>query len=160
MFNNAIDSAPQTGEPIASAASTVENLARVTAKPGAARTARGETTQALILETALQMFVERGYEGTTMRAVAERAGVAPGNAYYYFLSKESLVQAFYAKTHTEHLAASAWLLQREHGFEARLLGVMRAKLETATPYKQIAGSLFRIASDPRSPLNPFSFEST
>ena len=30
-----------------------------------------------------------------MRAVADRAGVSLGNAYYYFGSKENLVQGFY-----------------------------------------------------------------
>src|SRR5436190_23566256 len=109
----------------------------VVTKPDAARTERGESTRALILETALQMFLERGYEATTMRAIAQRAGVAPGHAYYYFHSKENLVQAFYAKTHREHLAASFWHLQRERSFEARLLAAMRTKLETAMPYKHL-----------------------
>jgi len=131
----------------------------VVTKPDAARTGRGESTRALILETALQMFLECGYEATTMRAIAQRAGVAPGHAYYYFHSKESLVQAFYAKTHREHLAASFWYLQRERGLKERLLATMRTKLETAMPYRHLAGALFRIASDPRSPLNPFSAES-
>src|SRR4029079_9357001 len=135
-----------------------EDLGVVT-KPDAARTERGESTRALILEAALQMFLDRGYEATTMRAIAQRAGVAPGHAYYYFHSKESLVQAFYAKTHREHLAASFWYLQRERGFKERLLAAMRTKLETAMPYKHLAGALFRIASDPRSRLNTLSAES-
>jgi len=141
---------PETEQP--------EALGAVT-KPDAARTERGESTRALILETALQMFLERGYEATTMRAIAQRAGVTPSHAYYYFHSKESLVQTFYAKTHREHLAASSGYLQRERSFEQRLLAAMRTKLETAMPYKHLAGALFRIAADPRSPLNPFSAES-
>src|SRR5919197_2117334 len=76
------------------------------------RTPKGEQTRALILRTALDMFRERGYEETTMRAIAARAGVALGNAYYYFRSKEHLVQAFYARTHEEHLAACRPILER------------------------------------------------
>ena len=76
-------------------------------KPETARTRRGMETRDVILKTALEMFLERGYEETTMRAIAERAGVALGNAYYYFRSKEHLIQAFYWFTHQEHLAASA-----------------------------------------------------
>jgi AcrR family transcriptional regulator len=45
-----------------------------------------------------------------MRAIAERAGVALGNTYYYFRSKEHLIQAFYARSHAEHLAAAAPVL--------------------------------------------------
>lgn len=125
------------------------------------RAARGPTeksarTRARILDAALELLLERGYEKATMRAIAERAGVSVGNAYYYFESKEELVQAFYARTHEEHLALARPLLERTEGLEARLLAVMRAKLDTIEPYHAFAGVLFRSAADPRSPLNPFS----
>jgi AcrR family transcriptional regulator len=113
-------------------------------------------TRARILETALRLFRDRGYDETTMRAIADQAGVSLGNAYYYFRSKEELIQAFYARTHEEHLAACEPVLEREADLEARLLGVMRAKLDTIEPYHRFAGLLFRTAADPRSPLNPFS----
>ena len=121
-----------------------------------AKTRKGEQTRAQILETALVLFRERGYEETTMRAIAEAAGVAVGNAYYYFRSKESLIQAFYERTHEEHTAASREILEQERDFRARLLGVMRAKIETAMPYHRFAAILFKTAADPESPLNPFS----
>ena len=120
---------------------------------------KSEQTRAKILETALVLFRERGYEETTMRAIAEEAGVAVGNAYYYFKSKEHLIQAFYARTHEEHVAASREVLDRERGLRERLLGVMRAKLDTIMPYHRFAGVLFKTAANPASPLNPFSEES-
>ena len=39
------------------------------------RVSKGDQTKALILDTALEMFRERGYEETTMRAIAKKAGV-------------------------------------------------------------------------------------
>jgi len=129
------------------------------APEGPKKTRKGEQTRAQILETALELFRERGYEETTMRAIAEKAGVAVGNAYYYFKSKEHLIQAFYARTHDEHLAASRLVLDREKGLRERLLGVMRAKLDTIAPYHRFSGILFKTAADPASPLNPFSAES-
>ena len=123
------------------------------------KTRKGEHTRAEILETALELFRERGYEETTMRAIAKAAGVAVGNAYYYFRSKEHLIQAFYARTHEEHLAACRRVLERERGLRERLVGVMRAKLDTIMPYHRFAGVLFKTATDPGSPLNPFSEES-
>lgn len=122
----------------------------------AAKTPKGEATRALILRTAIELFLERGYDGTTMRAIAQRAGVALGSAYYYFRSKEELIQGFYGQTHVEHLAASAHVLRTETTFRARLLGVMRTKLDTIEPYHRFAGVLFKSAADPESPLNPFS----
>src|SRR5919109_3809949 len=109
----------------------------------ATRTPKGEQTRALILETALELFRERGYEETTMRAIAERAGVALGNAYYYFASKEHLIQAFYARTHEEHVAACAERLDHGKTLRERLQTVLATKLETIEPYHEFAGALFR-----------------
>jgi AcrR family transcriptional regulator len=124
-----------------------------------AKTGKGEQTRTAILETALELFRERGYEETTMRVIAERAGVALGNTYYYFRSKEHLIQAFYSRTHEERLAASIELLERERDLRKRLLGIMGNMIETIEPYHRFAGVLFRTAADPESPLNPFSPES-
>jgi AcrR family transcriptional regulator len=123
------------------------------------KTGKAEQTRAVIIETALELFRERGYEETTMRAIAERAGVALGNAYYYFRSKEHLIQAFYDRTHHEHVAACASLLEQERDLKSRLLMAMRAKIATIEPYHRFAGKLFKTAADPASPLNPFSDES-
>ncbi len=129
------------------------------ARTGLVKTDKGQQTRAAILEAALEMFRERGYEQTTMRAIADKAGVALGNAYYYFHSKEHLIQAFYGRTHEEHLGVANSVLAEERDLKARLLGVIRAKIETLEPYHQFAGKLFKTAADPHSPLNPFSDES-
>lgn len=55
------------------------------------KTGKSEQTRALILQTAMRLFRERGYDRTTMRAIAQEAGVSVGNAYYYFESKEKLL---------------------------------------------------------------------
>jgi len=123
------------------------------------RVSKGDQTKALILDTALEMFRERGYEQTTMRAIAKKAGVSLGNAYYYFSSKEYLIQAFYQRLHEDQLAVSLPALEHEETLKARLLTVMRLKIETMRPYHQFAGVLFKTAAHPRSPLNPFSDES-
>jgi AcrR family transcriptional regulator len=128
-------------------------------KKKSTKTLKGDQTKALILATALQMFRERGYEETTMRAIAEKAGVSLGNAYYYFHSKEHLIQAFYHRTHQDHLAASTPALENESSLKARLLTVMRLKIDTLKPYHQFAGVLFKTAAHPESPLNPFAPES-
>jgi AcrR family transcriptional regulator len=128
-------------------------------KKKSTKTLKGDQTKALILETALEMFRERGYQETTMRAIAEKARVSLGNAYYYFHSKEHLIQTFYHRTHLDHLAASTPALENESTLKARLLSVMRLKIDTLKPYHQFAGVLFKTAAHPQSPLNPFAPES-
>ena len=126
---------------------------------GLVKTDKGQQTRAAILEAALELFREHGYENTTMRAIADRAGVALGNAYYYFHSKEHLIQAFYQRTHEEHVGVSVIALDKEQTLKGRLLTLMRLKLETIKPYHEFAGQLFKTAANPKSPLNPFSDES-
>ena len=122
------------------------------------KTPKGEQTRTLILDTALDLLAERGYEKTTMRAIAENAGVSLGNAYHYFKSKEHLIQAFYHRTHEEHLAAAESVLGREKDLKARLLAILRLKIQTLEPYHEFAGVLFKTAADPHSPLNPFGHD--
>jgi AcrR family transcriptional regulator len=128
-------------------------------KPDSAKTTKGEQTRALIIDKALELFRERGYEQTTMRAIAERSGLALSNAYYYFHSKAQLILAFYDRTLDEHRAAVVSTLERERDLKTRLLEVVRAKISTIEPFHEFAGALFKTAADPRSPLNPFSRES-
>jgi len=122
-------------------------------------TRKGEETKARIVEAALDLFRERGYEETTMRAVAERAGVSQGNAYYYFKGKEYLLQAYYHRMQEDHIEAAQRVLDTETDLHARLLGVLNSKLEVIEPYHRFSGLLFRQAADPKSPLNPFNDQS-
>jgi AcrR family transcriptional regulator len=125
-----------------------------------ARTPRAEQTRAAITEAALALFRTRGYEATTMRAIAERAGVSTGNAYYYFGSKEELIQEFYLRNHAEHLAASRAVLGRERDLTARLRGTLRALIDTLEPYHAFAATFYKHAAEPTSPLSPFSKQSS
>jgi len=47
----------------------------------------------LILESALELFAEDGYNGTSMQSIAKKAGVSKGNLYNYFEGKEQLLEA-------------------------------------------------------------------
>lgn len=123
------------------------------------KTVKGEQTKALILNSALDLLQERGYEQTTMREIAKKAGVSLGNAYHYFGSKDHLIQAFYHDLHEDHLRASLPSLQKESSLKGRLLSVMRLKIDTLEPYHEFAGVLFQTAADPHSPLNPFAHAS-
>ncbi len=123
---------------------------------GTAHTPRAEHTRAAITEAALALFRERGYEAATMRAIAQRAGVSTGNAYYYFSSKEELIQEFYARNHADHLAASRTVLAAETDLAARLAGTVRALV---SPHS-FAATFYKHAAEPASPLSPFSPQSS
>src|SRR5436305_11599530 len=107
----------------------------------------------------MRLFTENGYDRTTMRAIAAEAGVSVGNAYYYFASKEHLVQGFYDQMAEEHTAAVQVVLDTETKLARRLRGVLLAWLDIAEPYHEFAAQFFKNAADPASPLSPFSAES-
>ena len=46
-----------------------------------------------ILQAATQEFLEKGYQGASMRSIAQRAGVTAGNIYRYFDNKAQLLDA-------------------------------------------------------------------
>lgn len=54
---------------------------------------RAIRTRAQILEAAAEIFAARGYRGTSVKDVAERAGMTKGAVYFHFPSKESLAVA-------------------------------------------------------------------
>lgn len=95
-----------------------------------------------------------------MRAIAQRAGVSTGNAYYYFSSKEELIQEFYSRNHAAHLAASRGVLAAETDLAARLHGTVRALVDILMPYHSFAATFYKHAAEPASPLSPFSPQSS
>jgi AcrR family transcriptional regulator len=95
-----------------------------------------------------------------MRAIATEAGVSVGSAYYYFASKEHLIQAFYDQAYVEHEEAARPLLGSETDLTARMIGTMEVWLRVMEPYRAFAGTFFKNAADPASPLSPFSPESS
>jgi AcrR family transcriptional regulator len=123
-------------------------------------TPRARQTRAAIVDAALALFRERGFEAATMREIASRAGVSTGNAYYYFGSKEELIQEFYAVGHAEHLAASRAVLASQRELGARLRGTLRAMIDVLAPYHAFAATFYKHAAEPSSPLSPFSKESS
>ncbi|WP_232248667.1 TetR/AcrR family transcriptional regulator [Streptacidiphilus rugosus] len=124
-----------------------------------AKKAKSERTRALILETAMRLFQERGYEKTTMRAIAAEAGVSVGNAYYYYEGKEFLIQGFYDRMTHEHLVEARQRMAGERDFSERLCIALDSWVDCAAPYHEFAAQFFRTAADPNSALSPFSNES-
>jgi AcrR family transcriptional regulator len=116
-------------------------------------------TRQLILDTALRLFEERGYAGTTMRAIATEAGVSPSNAYYWFASKDQLVQEFYRRIQEAHRERSAAVLAGAGTLSERLLGVERAGLEVMAPYHGFGAAFVGTAIVPGAAVSPFSEES-
>lgn len=60
---------------------------------------KGELTRGDIVEAAYRLFMKQGYHGTSMRQIAQAAGIALGGIYNHFSSKEEI---FLAVLHDHH----------------------------------------------------------
>lgn len=129
----------------------------MTEEPKGKRTQKGELARQCLLQSALRLFVSKGYEETTMREIAAEAGYSPGLTYRYFASKEELVLVLYqnlAEELDEYIdnLPPASLLERFHMAIAK-------QLELMVPHREALGTLFGTALNPRSQAGVFS-EST
>jgi AcrR family transcriptional regulator len=117
------------------------------------------STRDRIVESATSLIMERGYSHTTMRAIAERAGVSLGSTYYYFGGKEELIQGFYTRIARETYATASAAMMGVTSFSKRLDASFEAFMDTSEQYRPIADSLLSLAIIPTSPLSPFSEQS-
>jgi AcrR family transcriptional regulator len=119
---------------------------------------KSEETQSRILEAALTLFREEGFDRATMRDIAAKAGVATGAAYYYYASKDAIVMDFYARSSAAMLPLAAAAAEQGSGLAEQLRLSIAAKLEYFAPNRNVLRALLRNGADPRYPLSPFSAE--
>ena len=59
------------------------------------RERQAEATRQLLVSVARELFAERGYNGTSVEEIVQRAGVARGALYHHFPGKDALFRAVY-----------------------------------------------------------------
>jgi AcrR family transcriptional regulator len=118
-----------------------QNLPRGRGRPRGT-TALGETTRQKLYETATRLIAERGYEQTTLRDVAQAAGVSVGLLYRYFPNKRAVMLALYDELSLEHLAranvmpAGAW--------RDRFLFTLETSLSVLRPHRRVLSALIPV----------------
>jgi len=119
-----------------------------------------EKTKQRILRAALELFKEKGLEGTTTKAISKKSGIAEGTLFNYFKTKEDLALYFFQKE-TEDLIqwfqANARL--QKAPLPEKLFGIIHRQLEYIEPYEEFIGAVFCRSLQPTSSLSPLSFES-
>src|SRR5215469_7295128 len=121
-------------------------------------TRRAEDTRRKIYEAAMHLFREKGFEETTMRDIAAKAGVALGGTYYYYSSKDAIVLAFYREMQESSTALVSAALADKKKLKDRIFAVLDQRLKLLAPNRKFCAALFRHAPDGTDPLSPFSEE--
>jgi AcrR family transcriptional regulator len=81
-------------------------------QPGRGRGTAGQggaATRERILDVALDLFTDQGFDGTSMREIAERLRITKPSIYYHFASKEEILLALHMRQHEFAQAALARL---------------------------------------------------
>lgn len=117
-------------------------------------------TRQRILAAALALFHEQGFDATTMRGIADRAGMAVGATYYYFQTKDEIVLQFYVALQTEMEQRLPDIVKQHTSAPQRIQALLLERLEQFRPYRAVFSVLAQHAGDPQSPLSPFSGQTT
>ncbi len=106
-----------------------------TKRAGKAGRPRGESggepvRQAELLGIAADLFAEQGYVATTVRDIAEKAGILSGSLYHHFDSKESMIDEILSTFIDQTLARYEAIIAKGGGARETFEGLVRASLES------------------------------
>jgi AcrR family transcriptional regulator len=111
------------------------------AKPDA--TGRGEATRARLIETAYALFCRKGFHGTSLRDIADGAGVAVGGIYNHFDGKDDIFAAVLDAYHPYHTLVPAVRAIESDTVEGFLRAVMHLVSESVlAPDSRVLPLLF------------------
>ena len=124
------------------------------------RDARKDATRGAIVEAALELFQTRGFDQTTTKAIARKAGVAEGTVFNYFRTKEDIALHFF-NAELDHAIATVRGNPRlaRAPLEEKLFALVQSQLEYLAPYERFIGAAVVHALRPSSKLGPLSTSS-
>jgi len=135
---------------------------RTKAKTGKARKPgkRAQSKQAIrdrIVKAALTLFQTKGFDTTTTKAIARRAGIAEGTVFNYFRTKEDIA-LFFFEEEVDHAIAAVRddPHLRKAPLEEKLFKLVHSQLEFLAPYERFIGAALLHALNPASHLGAFS----
>ncbi len=117
---------------------------------------KNQKTKDELYQLALKEFMKSGVEGTSMRHLAQLADMSLGRFYYYYPSKEAVIQRFYEESLIEFAQGVELAKVNTKDFSTALAFVVNHRVTTYRPYRELLIALSRSATDPRSQISPFT----
>ncbi|MEO3783043.1 TetR/AcrR family transcriptional regulator [Actinocorallia sp. B10E7] len=120
---------------------TNSGRARASAREGGGRRrARGATGLASerrdhLVKLAAELFAKKGFQATTVREIADEAGILSGSLYHHFDSKESIVDEILSNFFTELMAADRAAIEKGGSPEEVLASLVRIAFGTLEPHR-------------------------
>jgi len=115
--------------------------------PADPKQARSKQTKEKIIQAAILLFQERGYEKSTSNDIAAEAGVSVGSFYVYFTDKRQLLLTVFDRLADELFKNIFDTLRPEHLFDSELRPRIRQAVYNAIEDKQRLSGLHRVISE-------------
>src|SRR5688572_30120254 len=112
--------------------------------PADPKQARSKQTKEKIIQAAIQLFQERGYEKTTSNEIASAAGVSVGSFYVYFTDKRQLLLTIFDRLADEMFIHAFDSLRPELLFDTELRTGIRQAVANTVEDKQRMSGLHRV----------------
>jgi AcrR family transcriptional regulator len=127
------------------------------AAPIGRRAQNKDSIRKRIVRAALDLFQTKGFDATTTKAIARKAGIAEGTVFNYFRTKEDIALYFFEQE-VDHAitAVRENPRMRRATLEEKLFTLVQNQLEYLAPYERFIGAAFIQALKPNSMLGPFS----
>ena len=93
---------------------------------------KGEKRKRELLQIAYRMFLSQGYESTSVDQIIEAAGIAKGTFYYYFQSKEQMLEAVIGMMIEAEVEAARQVLASQLPVPQKIAGI----ISTARPAQE------------------------
>ena len=85
---------------------------------------KGERRKQELLQIAYRMFLQKGYEETSVDEIIAQAGIAKGTYYYYFETKEQMLEEVIGMMIGQEIQAAEQILQTELPVPQKILGII------------------------------------
>src|SRR6195256_5865458 len=115
--------------------------------PVTPKQARSKQTKEKIVQAAIKLFQERGYEKTTSNDIASEAGVSVGSFYVYFTDKRQLLLTIFDRLSDELFKNIFDGLKPEHLFDSNLRRRIKQAVANTIIDKQKHSGLHRVVSE-------------
>jgi AcrR family transcriptional regulator len=126
-------------------------------EPPGRRARNKEANKTRIVDAALELFQSKGFDATTTKEIAKRAGIAEGTVFNYFKTKHDIALHFF-EMEVDHaidtVRGNARL--KKAPLEEKLFALVQSQFEFLAPYEKFIGSALVEALKPASALGPFS----
>lgn len=94
-------------------------------------------TEALILDAARKVFLENGFDGTSMQMIASESGINKALLHYYFRSKDRLFESVFIEAFAHMVPNLMKIFASEAEFQVKIRGFVDAYISALLEYPQI-----------------------